>query len=257
MKQLLIRVAILIFSFCFGQQSYAQVNRLTGIEVTGVAETSVVPNEFIWSFIVKEQQPSLEKAKRNVDAKTTMIVEEIKSQGILSEAIQSAQVSIYPIYREVKVDISSLEIPEQQQQPRIHVSPKQASQPKIVGYDVSRRVQVTLTSIDDYDQLLARLINMGITQMSPLQMNTKDVEGYYQQALSQAIQQAKNKALMLANNLGVTLGKVEYLQEQSSPSMRFSSQNRLMQAESNYHSSNTGYETISARVLIRFSIDHN
>ena len=70
----------------------------------------------------------------------------------------------------------------------------QKSQHKKILFELSRHIQVSFTKIDDYDSFLTQLVKINVSHITPLSMNITERDKYYQQALLQAIVQAKGKA---------------------------------------------------------------
>lgn len=80
--------------------------------------------------------------------------------------------------------------------------------PKIIGYTATQSITVKIRDVDSANTVRTGLADLGITDISGPTFSIDDEDGYKEQARSEAISQAKEKAEVLAKDLGVKLGKV-------------------------------------------------
>jgi uncharacterized protein YggE len=133
--------------------------------------------------------------------------------------------------------------------------PKTPNRPEPQYFELSRTININFSSIETYDQFLNNAIKLEVTHIYPLAMSIENTEKYYQQALIQALKNAKNKAIQLANHSNVTLGKLLNVTEQSSNYYRSNvSTARMSTKLSSDHSSEVGNQAINASVLVKFAI---
>lgn len=82
------------------------------------------------------------------------------------------------------------------------------SNSKIVGYTATQSITVKIRDVDSANDTRTGLAELGITDMTGPTFGIDDEEGYKNEARSQAITEAREKAQVLAKDLGVKLGKV-------------------------------------------------
>ncbi len=77
----------------------------------------------------------------------------------------------------------------------------------VSSYTVSNSVEVTLRKIDQVEAVLTSSIEAGANSINSLTFGIEDTSALEQQARTQAVAQAKDRAEQLASALGVTVGK--------------------------------------------------
>ncbi len=234
-----------------------------GIEVKGKAAVMVVPDKFSLSFAIINRGKSAIKTKALVDHKTNLVIKAANKLGIKRKNIQSARMNLRPIYRKNTVNYSAIEVKQNfnsnsntSDKGRVHLAKNEldkATQPYI--FEVTRQITINIDDIARYDRLLEQLVKIGVTNISSLSMSVANKDSYYQKALAQAIMLAKEKALRIAGQAGVQLGKLIYLKEISYNAPIVQSSMRMAYAnESTMHDSNVGTTQIKAEVLATFAI---
>ncbi|WP_254052728.1 SIMPL domain-containing protein [Bacillus sp. V59.32b] len=84
------------------------------------------------------------------------------------------------------------------------------------GYKVTHLIQITISKIKQVGEILDTAVNNGANTVSSLQFTLSNQEVYYNQALSLAVENAREKAVSLAKILGVTLNKIPDLVQEIS-----------------------------------------
>lgn len=82
------------------------------------------------------------------------------------------------------------------------------SNSKIVGYTATQSIEIKIREVDNANVIKTGLAELEITDISGPNFGMDDEESFKDQARSLAITEAKNKAEVLAKELGVRLGKV-------------------------------------------------
>lgn len=233
-----------------------------GIEVTGQGSVVVIPDQFTLTLTVTERGRVPDKLKAIVDKKSQSVIGVAHSLGIKDANIESARVNLRVIEEKPSIQVQGLEINKGKhgsvfvdgQSVNQH-SQQQASQNKKILFELSRQMTVNFNDIDQYDRFLGQIIKIQVSHISPLSMNVSEREEYYQQALMQAISHAKNKAERMAKQAGGKIGKLQLLKEQSSNNYRPMYVEAMMTSKSRgQHQSLIGNQTITARVLVKFSL---
>ena len=80
--------------------------------------------------------------------------------------------------------------------------------PGIIGYEVSNIVALRLRELSRLGELLDRLTRAGANRMGGIHFGVSDREALLQQARREAIADARARAVLYAEQAGVTLGRV-------------------------------------------------
>jgi uncharacterized protein len=87
---------------------------------------------------------------------------------------------------------------------------------KIVGYTATQSITITVRAIDNANTIRTGLANLGITDISGPTFSIDNSETYTDQARAKAIDDARAKAIVLAGQLHVHLGKIVNFSENGS-----------------------------------------
>lgn len=88
--------------------------------------------------------------------------------------------------------------------------------PVIIGYTATQSITIKVRVVDNASTIRTGLAGLGITDISGPTFSIDNEEGFKDQARSIAISDARSKAVTLAKELGVKLGKVVNFSENSS-----------------------------------------
>lgn len=257
----------LVISLCFFFMPSSNVLANTqdyGIEVQGQASVLVEPDSFVLSIAIIEKGRLTDKIRAIVDHKSNQVIKVAQQLGIKAKDINSARVSLRVIKDESTIELHGLEINKNlpsNQKSKVHVgvtSPQDKNPNNVRSqyFELSRNITVNFLNIKDYDQFLNKIIKIGVSQISPLTMSVGDTDKYYQQALAQAVINAKAKALQIANQADQNLGRLVYVKELSSNHYRTRFNSAMMSTNASFeHNSQVGNQTISASVLVKYSIE--
>ena len=113
--------------------------------------------------------------------------------GIAQADIQTAQFSIQPVY----------------------APPQPQAEPKLVGYNVSNQITVTVRALGKVSDILDRMVDTGVTDVGNVAFLHSDPAKALDQAREAAVADARRKAELYARAAGFTLGRVAWLTEGS------------------------------------------
>lgn len=227
-----------------------------GIEVIGKASVDVMPDQFSLTIRIKERGRSASKTKALIDSKSAQITRMFVQEGVKASAIDSSQVSMYPIYEKPAMKFQPSEVKTQiNENSKVKFSTKQSAQAneqQVAWFDVGRTITVSFTEWAIYDKVLDQVVKLGVSHISPMEMSFQTPDKHYQQALFKAIAHAKSKALAIAEQAGVKLGQLVSLKETShfAPVMY-----RMASESSTAFNSSTTKKAISAQVIAVYQID--
>jgi len=233
-----------------------------GIEVTGQGSIIVIPDQFSLTLTITERGRVPSKLKALVDKKSDAVVLTAKSLAVKEHDIASARVNLRIVKEKPSIVVQGIELNNAKQGSvfidgqNIEQQAKNVNQHKKTLFELSRQITVNFNKISDYDDFLAQIIKINVSQISSLVMSVEGREEYYQQALMRAIGHAKQKAQRMAEKAGRKIGKLQLIKELSSNHYRpMYAEAMMSDAGSSGHSSQIGSQTITARVLVKFHLD--
>jgi uncharacterized protein YggE len=183
-------VFVFIFSVdSFGANNYAP-NRQ--IKVSGAGSVVSTPDLFSFVVHIEEKGELAGDLNKVIVAKTSKAVITLTDIGVPKKSIQSLQVRFNP-WIEYK---------------------REGNQQK--GFILSRKINVTLDELSQYDQAIDALLKIGITRIDGFNSTSSKSAEHYKTALQQALLNAKSLATKMAETLGLKLGKVMTISEQTS-----------------------------------------
>ena len=207
---------------------YAHASQDAVINVQGVGAVEVTPNAYSVTLVVEEEGSTVGKLNSQLDSDLRSIVKFLLNQGIEEKYIQSMQVRLQPRY----------------------INTSQGRQQE--GFTLSRDINVTSTNLETYDKVLDGVLKRGVDRIQQFNFISVGEGDAYQTALIAAVRDAKQRAQLLAKELGVEVGEVVAISE-SGGNMPIP----VMRAEAfakDMSMSLPGQEQIEARVNVSFNI---
>jgi len=185
MRTLFKLICILTVSLFFYSQSWAQdgLSDTPNIQVLGHGEVIVSNSEAKISAAVTTLRDTADEALRANNMAVQEVFNALNGVGLGPDNLQTSSFSVHPRY-------------EYENNIRV-----------FRGYQVSNSVQITVDEIESLGPLLDLIINSGATEINSVSFGVADVELIKQQAITLATTDAENKAELLAQLSGVTLGK--------------------------------------------------
>lgn len=162
------------------------------IIVTGDAEVRVDPDEVILTLGVETWDKQLNVAKKENDMRIQKIIDVAIKYKIEEKYIQTDFFRIEPRY-------------EDSYQHR-----------KFIDYNVRNTLVITLREITKFEDVLSGVLDAGANYVHGINFRTTELRKYRDQARSLAIKAAKDKANMLAQELGGEIGVPYNIRENNS-----------------------------------------
>ncbi len=97
--------------------------------------------------------------------------------------------------------------------PRYDYDQNNAQPPKVIGYDVSNNVTVTVRKLDGLGAVLDQVVSSGSNQINGIQFQVSKPEAATDEARKLAVADAQRKAKVYADASGVALGPIVSLSE--------------------------------------------
>ncbi len=160
----------------------------TTITVTGNGSVDATPDRASFDFGVQTQASTAAEALSRDASQAQAIIDALKKAGISASDIQTTQVSLWP---QTSNDGT-----------------------QITGYQASNSVQVT-AAVGKSGELVDAAVAAGANNVDGPSLDTADTSSFYDQALKQALADAKGKAQAIADAAGLTLDSVAKVTEGS------------------------------------------
>ncbi|ADL42260.1 protein of unknown function DUF541 [Caldicellulosiruptor obsidiansis OB47] len=189
---LLLSTFLVFFTFKVDASS-ASSQPKTEITVKGQASVYVEPDIAILTFGVLSEDVSADVAYSQTSAKINKTIEAVKRLGIDSKDIKTLRINVYPKYSYNKDNGTS----------------------KIVGFYASTDLTITVRNLFIVGKVIDIAFKNGVNTFSNLTFDISNSSPYYNQALSKALENAKQKAATIAKGLGISLGKPKSVTENS------------------------------------------
>ncbi|MEK7135351.1 MAG: SIMPL domain-containing protein [Patescibacteria group bacterium] len=164
------------------------------ITVSGEGEAFAVPDIASFSFSVSMDAATVSAAQEGVTKKMDAILAQLKDMGIEERDIKTSDYSVYPKYVYGSAPCSMNYCPP--------------SERKQDGYSANHSVSVKVRETEKAGEALAAAGSAGATNLSSIAFTVDDEDKIVAEARALAIKDAKEKAEMLADELGVKLVRV-------------------------------------------------
>lgn len=197
----------------------------TVITVTGNGTVHATPDRASFDFGVTSQGATAAEALSRNSAEARSIVDALKKAGIDSADIETTQVSLWP--------------------------QTSSNGTEIVGYQASNSVQVA-AGLARSGAIVDAAVGAGANNVDGPNLDTADKSSLYNEALKQALGDAKGKAQAIAEGAGLTLGSVVKVSEGvNTPPIPLFAQNKVAAASS--VPIEAGTQQIQASVTVTYS----
>ncbi|MEP0547959.1 MAG: SIMPL domain-containing protein [Rhodothermales bacterium] len=207
------------------------------VTVSGVGTVDVEPDEATVMFAVVTRAETAEDARRQNAEAAESAMDAVRALGIADRKIQ----------------LLSLRLDEEwdyQNNQRIRK-----------GFIARRDVRVVIEDLDLVPDLVATVVQEGANELNGIQYGLQDRDAVEDQALQAAIVRAREKAQLMAEALGVGLGRVVQVAEggvqfpQPPPVMFARAEMAMDQSESNPGAYAAGEIVVRATVTVTFELD--
>lgn len=186
------------------------------ISVSGEGEVFAVPDTAQFSFSVNAQAETVEVAQADATERMNAILDYLEAEGVEEENIKTISYNVYPRYEFQRG------VPTPQPEPAIDTPEgsgvSEASEPAVtyypegrqvlVGYEVTQTVRVKVEDTEQAGALLSGVGEREATNISGLSFTVDDEEALQRDARQLAIDDAKEKAEALADDLDVRLIRI-------------------------------------------------
>lgn len=170
------------------------VPAMSVVSVVGKGEISVKPDVASFVYSVTEEGKTAGEAQDKVTKKSNAAIDALKNAGIEEKDIKTVSYNIYPRYDYIQATCAQYSCPP--------------GKSVIAGYEVSQSVEVKVRNIEKAGDMLALVGGLNISNVSSLSFVVDDMDGLKAEVRKQAIIDAKEKAKVLAKELGVKFDNI-------------------------------------------------
>jgi len=196
--KLVIAIIVVVALFYFGQLFYnfqtLPQNYPQEISVSGEGKKYAKPDVAILVLGVKDQGSDISKIVKNNTQKMNTIISEIKKMGIEEKDIQTTQYTISPDYNWTEKEGRVFK-----------------------GYIVNQEITIKVRDFEKIGRILDKATSNGANEVRNIQFTIDDLEKFRIEARAQAIKQAKEKAMLIAQQSGLKIVKIINITEGYQP----------------------------------------
>ncbi len=205
------------------------------LTVSGTGTVHVAPDEASVRLGITRQEPTAQAAQQEANLVANQILTAITELGIEPDQIQTSELRLTPVYA-----------------PR---QPASREEPRIVAYRASNVVSVRLDELSRVGPVIDAGLKSGANQLQGVSFGLRDDTEAREQALKEAVNEARRKANAIAEALDVRLLGVLQVNE-AGISIRpvVVSEARLMSAADTATPVSPGQVTVNGSVSIRYRI---
>lgn len=229
---------VLLLLLCSSLCAWAQNDKAL-ITVSGQAEINVTPDMAVFNLRVETLDKDLAKSKALNDERVSKTLVMAKTYGIAPEDVQTNYISVETQHSEYE-----------------------AGKPRVfLGYEVSKKIVLTLRDMNRIESLLSDVIKAGVNRVEGIDFRTTQIRQHKDKARQMAIRAAQEKAIALTKEIGQTIGKAYSITEEgtggSSASNNFIANARSSTSGDYSDAEGTiaiGQIPVTARVTVSFEL---
>lgn len=175
----------------FGQAGKdVPISSLPSISVSGYAEAQAIPDVSRFTFEIRKEGKTVNESQQGVTAVLNPIIDALEDAGVDEKDIKTVGYNSYPEYDYVQASIG---IPGRQ---------------VLRAYVTNASVEVTVRDTTKAGDMLTLAGQKGATGLSQLNFVVDNPAKVQAEARKKAIEDARAKAELLADDLGVRLGRI-------------------------------------------------
>jgi uncharacterized protein YggE len=154
------------------------------ISVSGQGEIQAEPDRATVTLGVEARKPKMEEARAEVQKTVDAALKLTRELKIDPKYVRATRVSVQPEYN----------------------WDNNARERHLIGYYVSRQIEIDLRDLDKLGQLLERSFDLGVNQVGDPQLDSSKRRQLEREALAKAVEDARLNADAVAKAAGVRLG---------------------------------------------------
>lgn len=202
----LLLIGLALSSFAFAFSYFASAGKIAQekhsartITATGEGKVSVRPDIAIFTVGVTVEAEKVGDAQLQNTRRANAILEFLKGQGVEEKDLKTIRYSINPQYRYTTDEL--------------RIYPRPDTRREIAAYEVRNTIEIKVRDLEKVDELLEGVVVNGANEVGSILFTVDDEDAVRAEARKEAIKDAKEKARVLAKDLGVRLGKIAAFSE--------------------------------------------
>jgi len=215
----------------------AEAERLRTVAVSGQGEVQAEPDRASVTLGVESRKLKLEEARAEVAKTVDAVLKLTRDLKIDQKLVRSTRVSVQPEYN----------------------WDNNARERNLIGYFVSRQIEIDLRDLDKLGRLLERATDLGVNQLGDPRLDSSKRRELEREALAKAVEDARANADTVAKASGGKLGAARTISANSGvvappmPMMRMKAAmaSEAADASQNYQS---GQMTFTGNVQIEYDL---
>ncbi|HEU4677428.1 MAG TPA: SIMPL domain-containing protein [Candidatus Paceibacterota bacterium] len=198
-------VALVAYSYQAFKQAEYMYHGPTVISVSGKGEVFAKPDVATFSFTVSTKEADAVTAQNKAADTMNGITAYLKDAGVDEKDIKTTSYNLSPRY-EYSSQVCTV----------TYCPP--AKEPKQIGFAVDQTVSVKVRDLDKAGEIVSQVGGKGATNVSGLSFTIDDPESLRAEARAKAIDDAKAKGKVLANELGTHIVRMSgYWEDNGGP----------------------------------------
>lgn len=173
--------------------SIVNTNRSAELSVVGEGKVDVVPDTaYVEVGVTVNNSQTVDQAQNEIDDTNKKIISAMQKLQIPKQDIKTSNYSIYPNYS------------------------YEGNQNKITGYNGNVTITIKVKDTNTVQRVIEEASKAGANQIQGARFSVENPDKYREEARNKAIENAKSQAEKLSKNLGIKLGRVVNIIENSS-----------------------------------------
>lgn len=183
----------------------SDINSRNTITVSGSGEAVAVPDIATLSFSVTKEAKTSTEAQKLATEISNKILEVVKTAGVNEKDIKTTNYSLYPKYDYTQTVC-----------PAIYPSTCPSGREVLRGYEITQTFEVRIRDIEKVGQIVLGVTEAGATNINGPTFGVDKEDEVIAKARNEAIEEAKEKAELIADGLGVRLVRIVAFNENES-----------------------------------------
>jgi uncharacterized protein len=208
------------------------------IAVSGLGEVQAEPDRAFVTLGVEARKPKLEDARADVSRTVDAVLKLTRDLKIDPKLVRTTRVNVQPEYN----------------------WEANARERTLIGYFVSRQIEVDLRDLEKLGQLLERATDLGVNQMGDPRLDSSKRRDLEREALAKAVEDARANGETVAKAAGGKLGAARTISATSEfvpppmPMQRMRVQAMAAEASDAAQSYQSGQMSFTGRVQIEYDL---
>lgn len=213
----------------------AEAERPRTVAVSGQGEVQAEPDLAHVTLGIESRKLKLEEARAEVARTVEAVLKLTRELKIDQKLVRATRINVQPEYN----------------------WDANARERNLIGYFVSRQIEVELRDLEKLGQLLERATDLGVNQMGDPRLDSSKRRDLERQALAKAVEDAKANAEVVAKAAGAKLGAARAISANSAyvpPPMPMQRKVMAMEASDAAQTYQSGQMTFTGNVQIEYDL---